>query len=91
MSWQFSDSMPLRGLLQLTIHANCSNSPQAISQLESLLRSNPPISLQPGVFSNLTAAYDLESSSSLGKKLSLLPTLAEYVGEGFYLPALGVR
>lgn len=64
---------------------------EAISQLEALLRSNPPISLQPGAFSNLAAAYDLETSSSVGKKLSLLPTLAEHVSEGFYLPALGVR
>ena len=64
---------------------------QAISHMESLLYSRPPLSLQPGVFGNLSAAYDLESGASQTKKQAFLPLLGQMVGEGFHLPSLNIR
>jgi len=59
--------------------------------MESLLRSCPPLSLQPGIFANLSAAYDLESGGSQSKKLAFLPLLGQQVGDGFHLPSLNIR
>ena len=64
---------------------------QAVSHMESLLYSRPPLSLQPGVFGNLSAAYDLESGGSQAKKQAFLPLLGQMVGEGFHLPSLNIR
>ena len=64
---------------------------QAITYMESLLYSRPPLSLQPGVFGNLSAAYDLESGASQTKKQAFLPLLGQMVGEGFHLPSLNIR
>lgn len=66
-------------------------STQCISELESVVKSSLPFSLQPALFCNLTAAYDLESSSAQSKKLSFLPLLGQHVGEGFSLSSLSVR
>ena len=64
---------------------------QAVNYMESLLYSRPPLSLQPGVFGNLSAAYDLESGASQAKKQAYLPLLGQMVGEGFHLPSLNIR
>lgn len=64
---------------------------QCISEMESVVTSSPPLSLQPALFCNLTAAYDLESSSAQSKKLSFLPLLGQHAGEGFPLSSLSVR
>ena len=64
---------------------------QCSSEMESVVRSSPPLSLQPALFCNLTAAYDLESSSAQSKKLSFLPLLGQHAGEGFPLSSLSVR
>ena len=65
--------------------------PQCISEVEGVVRGAPPSSLQPALLANLTAAYDLESSSAHSKKLSFLPLLGQHVGEGFPLNSLGLR
>jgi tetratricopeptide (TPR) repeat protein len=64
---------------------------ECISDLEGVVGSSPPSSLQPALFCNLTAAYDLESSSAHSKKLSFLPLLGQHVGEGFPLTSLSVQ
>ena len=64
---------------------------QCIREMEGVVRSCPPSSLQPALLTNLTATYDLESSSSHSKKLSFLPLLGQHVGEGFPLSSLGLR
>ena len=72
----------------------CFNPPpplQCIREMEGVVRSCPPSSLQPALLTNLTATYDLESSSAHSKKLSFLPLLGQHVGEGFPLSSLGLR
>ena len=71
----------------------CFNPPlsQCIREMEGVVRGCPPSSLQPALLTNLTATYDLESSSAHSKKLSFLPLLGQHVGEGFPLSSLGLR
>ncbi|CAI8047510.1 Coatomer subunit delta [Geodia barretti] len=64
---------------------------ECIRELEGVVRWSPPSSLQPALLTNLTATYDLESSSAHSKKLSFLPLLGQHVGEGFPLSSLGLR
>ena len=81
----------VRILAGILAHTHTHTHTQCISELESVVGSCPPSSLQPALFCNLTAAYDLESSSAHSKKLSFLPLLGQYVGEGFPLNSLSLR
>ena len=64
---------------------------QSIEGMEQLLTSDPPSSLQPAVFANLAAAYELESGQSLERKLNFVPILGTHICEGFQLQALNIR
>lgn len=59
--------------------------------MERFLRSDPPSTLQPSVFGNLAAAYELESGSSISRKLAFIPFLAAQVGDSFSLTPLNIR
>ena len=72
-------------------HTHTHTNTQCISEVEGVVRGAPPYSPQPALLANLTAAYDLESSSAHSKKLSFLPLLGQHVGEGFPLNSLGLR
>lgn len=65
--------------------------PQSIDAMKNLVTEAPPTSLQPAIFANLAAAYELESGQSAAKKLTFLPLLANHVSEGFQLQALNIR
>ena len=64
---------------------------QAIESMEQLVSCDPPASLQPALFANLAAAYELESGQSLGKKLNFVPLLGAHVCEGSQLQCLNIR
>lgn len=59
--------------------------------MERFLRSDPPATLQSGVFGNLAAAYELESGNSLGRKLAFVPLLATHTGDAFSIASLNIR
>ena len=64
---------------------------QAIKEMENLLNSDPPNTLQPTVLANLAAAYELESGNSLSKKVNFIPLLAKHTGEGFQISSLNIK
>ena len=59
--------------------------------MERFLRRGPPHTLQPAVFANLAAAYELESGNSLARKLTFVPLLAAHVGDAFSINSLNIR
>ena len=66
-------------------------SPQAIGEMERFIRGDPPRTLQPAVFGNLAAAYELESGNSLARKVTFVPLLAAHVGDAFSINPLNIR
>ena len=59
--------------------------------MERFVRLDPPSTLQPSVFGNLAAAYELESGNSSVRKLAFIPLLAAHVGDAFQLTPLNIR
>jgi trafficking protein particle complex subunit 12 len=60
------------------------NLKESINQIEKHIYGNPKRNLNESVIFNLCTLYDLESSKTQKKKLSLLLWLNVYAGDGFH-------